>query len=498
MSAVLRRQQASSAMRFSGTALLAAICGLLVALMPLATAFYVVSGCLLLGLAFMDPANALLLLLLVAPLKALIETEAPGLLPFDPGQLGLLIMIASWIVRDAVGRRSFRLPVSAIHVPVGVFLLATVASLGGALSVFQASTEILKWLQLAIMISICVAVFQTRPTRWLVFTLVLAGSVQAIVGIYQFFGGSGADHLRILDGTHFRAFGSFGQPNPFGAFMGMTLPLAIMSIWGYLHRLWDMRHALSHSQRADAYPDVINTLGWLIFYGSAGALIVAGLVFSWSRGAWMGAGASLVVMLFLIPKKSLRRIMLTLAAIALFIGAWSQGIIPTAIASRMVGFVDELTTITDVRGVYITDENYAVTERIAHWQVAQWIAEDYPWTGAGFGNYAVAYPQYALLAWQNPLGHAHNYYLNLLAEVGIVGLSAYIIMWLGIVGLTLQTWRCTQGFERAWVIGLAGVWVYIAVHSLVDKLFVNNMHLQIGSMLGLLAVIRAGDNRISQ
>ena len=56
------------------------------------------------------------------------------------------------------------------------------------------------------------------------------------------------------------------------------------------------------------------------------------------------------------------------------------------------------------------------------------MAETQPWLGVGFGNYAAAYPDFRLLLWENALGHAHNYYLNVAAEIGAIGLLAYLGM----------------------------------------------------------------------
>jgi fatty acid desaturase len=38
-------------------------------------------------------------------------------------------------------------------------------------------------------------------------------------------------------------------------------------------------------------------------------------------------------------------------------------------------------------------------------------------------------------------------------------------------------------------LGLLGVWTHLAVHSFFDKLYVNNLFLHLGVMLGLLAVV---------
>jgi len=144
----------------------------------------------------------------------------------------------------------------------------------------------------------------------------------------------------------------------------------------------------------------------------------------------------------------------------------------------------------DVRGVDINDANYAVLERLAHWQAALGMARDQLWWGVGFGNYEPTYAAYALINWPDPLGHAHNYYLNLLAEVGVIGLLAYLLLW-GVI--VWQTWRLLarlDGAERGIVLGLLACWAALTVHHLVDKLYVNNIYIHLGVMLGLLALLK--------
>ncbi len=68
----------------------------------------------------------------------------------------------------------------------------------------------------------------------------------------------------------------------------------------------------------------------------------------------------------------------------------------------------------------------------------------------------------------------------------MVGLSAYLVAWIGIVVITLRVLRRESGFRRGLALGLLGVWTHLAVHSMFDKLYVNNLFLHIGVMLGLI------------
>jgi O-antigen ligase len=111
------------------------------------------------------------------------------------------------------------------------------------------------------------------------------------------------------------------------------------------------------------------------------------------------------------------------------------------------------------------------------------------WLGVGFGNYAVVYPLVAIGRWLDPLGHAHNYLLNLGAETGLVGLIAYLIFWLFAFGLSAQTVRCSHNFERAVAVGAVGIMVHLHVHNLFDNLYVQGMYLYLAIILALVSVI---------
>jgi hypothetical protein len=47
---------------------------------------------------------------------------------------------------------------------------------------------------------------------------------------------------------------------------------------------------------------------------------------------------------------------------------------------------------------------------------------------------------------------------------------------------------------RGVAIGLLGAWTHLSVHHLLDNLYVNNVHLHVGVLLGILAfVVRQTD-----
>lgn len=214
--------------------------------------------------------------------------------------------------------------------------------------------------------------------------------------------------------------------------------------------------------------------------------MLAALAMSWSRGAWLSFGAAISAMAIALPRRTRWGLMLIAILVLGTLGLHATGRLPASFVARLTSFVRDV-RLEDVRGVAINDANYAVIERLAHWQSALAMFRHNFWTGVGLGCYEPAYPQFALINWPFALGHAHNIYLNLAAETGLLGLLSYLILWAVVFW---QTWRITRrakGLARGIAIGLLGVWTHLSVHHGLDNLYVNNVHLHIGVLLGLLA-----------
>lgn len=457
-----------------------AFTGLLLALLPFQVGLALLALIALALTPVITPLAPLGALLVLAPLRTLVATEAPGQMPLDFGLLGFVVVVAAWLLlRLTRQRRLLPLPVSPVLFALLPFLITAGLSSYAAVSMDAWLDEWLKWAQMAILIVICLDVVRGRAWQWLVFALVTAGAANAIIGIYEFFGGSGALHL-LIDNRFYRAFGTFGQPNPFGGFMGLMLPIALAAALGFG---WRWLRKIGAPRR---HPWA---LGLAAYYAACSGLLAAGVLMSWSRGAWLGAAAAAVVLVFALP----RRWWIGAALVGLLAlgagGLAALGLLPSSVTERVTSAFSETLSVTDVRGVAITGENYALVERLAHWQAAVNMATANPWLGVGFGNYEAAYNDYRLIAWRFPLGHAHNYYLNVLAETGIIGAASFAATWLLLLGMTWRARAHRDAQARLIAAGLLGAWAYLAVHSLTDNLFVNNLFIHIGSMLGLLAVL---------
>ncbi|MCU0481821.1 MAG: O-antigen ligase family protein, partial [Anaerolineae bacterium] len=259
-------------------------------------------------------------------------------------------------------------------------------------------------------------------------------------------------------------------------------PLAMMLTIAYGLRAWSIWRKNRLISRSD----------WFLcgYYGLTSSLMGGAVIASWSRGAWLGLGVAILALVVAFPRKLWQGI--GLFAVVVVIGGvlWMSGRLPSSLTDRIGSATQELFVLSDVRGVDINPENYAVIERLAHWQAALNMGRSHAWLGVGFGNYDATYETYRLINWKFSLGHAHNYYLNVLAETGIIGLVAYIGLFVSLLMLTWQTRNHPDSLARLTAVGLLGSWVYLATHSMTDNLYVNNVFIHFGVMIGILAIIQ--------
>jgi putative inorganic carbon (HCO3(-)) transporter len=291
-------------------------------------------------------------------------------------------------------------------------------------------------------------------------------------------------------GRFMRASGSFGQPNPFGGYLGLTLPVAVSLA------LWAWTALLRSATRSPS------ALLWVIFYTAAAALIAAGLVASWSRGAWLGAAVGVGIVLVLRSRTAaiLSGVALLAVLVALLFGVFNPTLAPAPLVER-VQDIPAYFGMTDALNQPVTDANYAVLERLAHWTAAQRMWESAPWLGVGPGNFNTVYPLVRLPRWDIALGHAHNIFLNVLAETGILGLLAYTCL---LATTAVFVWRRFRSASRrqdpdarwfaALTIGVLGVLGHLLTHNLVDNLHVQGMVLQLGLWLVLVSLQAGRDS----
>jgi O-antigen ligase len=416
------------------------------------------------------PQLGVLLLVLAVPFGSVRQVHV-GVMNVGLTELLLALVLGAWLLR-MLARRDLSLKWPPLTLPLVVFIGALCMSSLGSVSLPHSIKELVKWAEV---LALYVLVSNEMTGRWkrlLVFVLLGTGALAALQGIYQFLFQVGPEEF-VLFGRFMRAYGTFEQPNPYGGYLGLTLPLALGLVC------------------AAVVPQGRRISGrWLIWAGGTGALMALALVMSWSRGAWLGFAAAVGAMIVAIAARSGRAAVLgvvlaVLLAYLLLTGGFS--LLPSSLVQRFTDFLPYL-GVLDVRGAEVTDANFAVLERMAHWQSAVAMWTDHPWLGVGIGNYEAAYPDYALPQWPLALGHAHNYYLNIGAETGAIGFLAYLLL----LGAALvQGWKATRnaiGWNWGVALGALGTIVHLSIHSVFDNLYVHAIYLLVAIILGLIAV----------
>lgn len=190
---------------------------------------------------------------------------------------------------------------------------------------------------------------------------------------------------------------------------------------------------------------------WRIVRGISAVLFVLlflALMFGQSRFAILGVIISLTLLVLIaVPNKTWRYLALGLIGVVVLLQA---GILFNVFTPTSINAVDASETI----GLSGRDSN-SVETRLAIWQRSLAMMFDRPLTGMGMYMYRTAInrepyriPYYV----ENeipPPPHAHNEWLNVGAEMGLVGLAVYILWQLVVVRMLWYGWQNGDGIIRA-------------------------------------------------
>ena len=256
-----------------------------------------------------------------------------------------------------------------------------------------------------------------------------------------------------------RAYGPFTHPNQLAIYLELTTPLFLALLIGPTGKYaMDGRWFVSRRLRP------------LWALGVLSGLI--GLALSQSRGGMVGMAAGFAIVLALIVPR-MRLSLVRLAPVGL-IGALALLTISIGIVAAGVRTLSNEETL-------VTSSNFAVQERLSHWTAAVEMAKEHPFVGVGAGNYDLNYRDFTQ-EWRFRIGrgHAHDTYLHFLAQSGVVGLTAYIALLLGVSLIIVRTIRILPGGSRlALLIGTAGITAATGAHAVFEYVHVLSLNLQL-------------------
>lgn len=278
-----------------------------------------------------------------------------------------------------------------------------------------------------------VAQLDARRRAWMLVAVSASAAVVAFGSLADLGALSSHEGGGVING---RLQGPLAQPNELGSLMQMALPFVLLTTFA----AWASRDGriLARTWRVTSV------------VGLAG--VVAALVFSLSRGAWIGTLVTLTLVALVRP--AARRGLLTFGLALVLVGALAAaagGSFVSAVSARF----DSLTSPT----------RSASDERPAIWAYAGELVDGRPFTGVGVGGLPETAGD-ATFGMTNvaPL-HAHSIVLTALAEGGLLALATLsVLLVVGVRVLARMNARGAPVVEVAAAAALAGAFV----HGVID------------------------------
>ncbi len=338
-------------------------------------------------------------------------------------RLVLLAAFAAWVVASM---KSGELVIQ----PSRLFLIIAVFAGWAVVSVFRSpyTAASLQWLisilsYTTMLFLVPHLVESARQVRWLLLVVLGMGLFEAAVGTYQY-----------LWLGRPRATGTFFNPNFFASCETAVFAVA----FGLLcYRRWDDRARWE------------TAFLWL----TAGAVALAFLL-AQSRGAAL----ALVAVVTFVGLHRFGKVFLGVLVLSLVVGV----LVPNPLQQRVLTIGPQ--------------DPYAFT-RLDIWKNSLQRIADHPW-GVGLGLYKYTSFQYrfpiesAITRYGKRAESAHNEYLQMGVELGVVGLGLFLVG-AAVLGVEIrETLRLPlEPWERGVVLGLSGGILGVLVHGGVDAVF---------------------------
>ena len=338
----------------------------------------------------------------------------------------------------------------AFYLTVGVLLLMTVRPAPTVnLTGFRASME-----YLAVFYLVTHLIRDERDFREMYLTMVIIATVLALHGIWQFIIGVPipASWTDAAEGAvRTRVYSIFSNPNIMGAYMILFAPMTI-----------GLAYACERPSQ--------KVLFWL-----CGLAMCAGCLFTMSRGAWLALAIAAVLFALLIDRRLLA-LMLVCGAVACTL---------PFVRSRIGYLFTPQFADSNARG-----------GRAKRWATAiGYLKATDPVFGMGYGMYGGAVAvQNPVLPWVEYM-YVDNYYVKILTENGVVGVTAFGMMLLGLIGNGLR--GCVRTAKTRWsplcagmLCGLVGVLIHSVFESIWEEPYMMALFFAVAAMMAWAGLLR--------
>jgi O-antigen ligase len=382
------------------------------------------------------------------------------------------LLFVVWVALQLVPLpQSFLAAASPAHRLIPAWM-ATInhGSTWGALSIYPYATllgffKVLAYLGVFVL---AVQLFDSGTRKSVLVTALIAlGCFEAGYGILQhllswnkIFGVTDPYDLEVAIGTYINR-------NHFAGLMDLTFPLAFASAF-YSYQLWsDPRHRAASARSGGESPLWFR----IVFYLFLAVMMVIGVVYSFSRGGILSVSFTLIALSILTLLKVRRK---------------SWGFLIAGLATLALGFTLWIGVGRVVhRFVDMSQAGYVGSQRRSMiWSDTVQLFRSNPILGTGLGTYGEAMRPFQTHLVNMHIDHAHNDYLEIASETGLVGFSLLFlpILYL-LVRMVIAFLKDHRRFRSAILLGCIGSTLGLLIHSLMD------FNLQIPANAMIFAVI---------
>jgi len=301
-------------------------------------------------------------------------------------QISFSIGVLAWLLKIHLTKSWQEIRGSLVGTAILCFCLASILAITTSIDWETSLGHLKKLIQFAIIFWVANTVQNEKQRDLLVSLVIIAGVAAALNGLPQYWDPA-------YNALH-RIHGTMSVPSTFSGILMITGLLALGSF-------------LFHEPKKY----------WVL--GSVGVIGLCLLV-TMTRQAWLGFLIGAVVLVFFWNKKYILIIPLLLAVLLFYV--------PKDIKERVFSFSNT--------------NDIALQARRSLWESGWKIFKDYPITGCGYKCVDQIYSQYL-----EPSGHLkrlrgmHNNILQLLIDTGIIGLGAWLAIWVTYFMELFQRWR---------------------------------------------------------
>ena len=296
-------------------------------------------------------------------------------------QAAILVAQAAWLVKlvRAPNKRALHFP---LLLPMATFYLASVLASATAADPWLSFKDLRNIFEPAFFFLLVNHVSGDERAATFSYILIAAATLMAVYGLMQ----------SMAEGAAFRVHGTMSIYMTFAGILMLSALVVMAQLLFFPRGRW--------------------------FWGLVGslALLIAALVMTHTRGAWIGFAAGAALILGCRQKRLL--LALPVVAVAVFLAA------PEAVRVRIRSIIDP--------------QDVTARERLYMWGSGVQIVRDHPWTGVGINGVKDVYQAYKHPnAVRNQRAHLHSNLFQIAAERGLIGVACWLWIWVAFYG---QAW----------------------------------------------------------